>query len=117
MGVEDDEKLLSSVYRRRSKITEIISTEHLLITLTFSGVCTAFSRGASTPNLHRGLIVGLADTKHRVCIVNNSPEEVIRSIFWNKENNSLLTISVARGDSSSSLRCRSTSLAYVSYRQ
>lgn len=47
MGVEDDEKLLSSVYRRRSKITEIISTEHLLVTLTFSGVCTAFSRGAS----------------------------------------------------------------------
>ena len=33
-------------------------------------------------------------------------------MFWNKENNSLLTISVSRSDSRS-LQCRTTSLAYV----
>lgn len=111
MEREDDEKVLVSVLRRRSKIVEIIATEHILLALTFSGLCVAFSRSAHLVLYSAFLLTGI-DSKARICIVNVSPEEVIRSVFWNKENGSLFTISVSRSDSRS-LQCRSTLLAYV----
>ena len=35
----------------------------------------------------------LADTKDSLCILNVSPDEVIRSLFYNKANDSLITVS------------------------
>jgi hypothetical protein len=40
--------------------------------------------------------------------VNASPAEVVRSVFYNKHNGDLLTVSVFASDSWSTLRCRST---------
>ena len=51
-----------------------------------------------------------AVTHQRLCFVNQSPDEVIRSLFYNKLNESLVTVSVFREDNFSSLKCRSTQL-------
>jgi hypothetical protein len=52
--------------RKRSKIVEILSAGDLVFALTLSGVCAVF----------RG--------KRRVAFLNTTPDEVIRSIFFNK---------------------------------
>jgi len=83
--------------RRRSKVVEIVAAKDLLFGLTQTGVCTAFHR----------------DTKRRVCFLNTAPDEVIRSLFYNKSNESLITVSVFREDNYSSLNCRSTPLRYI----
>lgn len=54
-----------------------------------------------------------AVTHQRLCFVNQSPDEVIRSLFYNKLNESLVTVSVFREDNFSSLKCRSTRLEYM----
>ena len=54
-----------------------------------------------------------AVTHQRLCFVNQSPDEVIRSLFYNKLNESLVTVSVFREDNFSSLKCRSTQLEYM----
>ena len=54
-----------------------------------------------------------AVTHERLCFVNQSPDEVIRSLFYNKLNESLVTVSVFREDNFSSLKCRSTRLEYM----
>ena len=69
--------------------------------LTATGVCTAFTRL----------------TAERVCFLNIAPDEVIRSLFYNKANGSLITVSVYREDNYSSLKCRSTSLEYIRRKQ
>lgn len=83
--------------RKRSKIVEIVSAEGMVFTLTQSGVCAAFSR----------------ETNHRICFLNGSPDEAIRSLFYNKNNTSLITVSVNASDNFSSLRCRSTRIEYI----
>lgn len=40
--------------------------------------------------------------------MNIYPDEVIRSLFYNKLNNSLITVSVHKHDNFSSLKCRTT---------
>lgn len=55
----------------------------------------------------------IAATHSRLCFVNLCPDEVIRSLFYNKLNESLVTVSVFRDDNFSSLKCRSTQLAYI----
>lgn len=45
--------------------------------------------------------------------MNTSPDEVIRSLFYNKNNDSLITVSVYASDNFSSLRCRSTRIECV----
>lgn len=40
--------------------------------------------------------------------------QVIRSLFYNKANNSIITVSVYKQDNFSSLNCRSTPLEYAS---
>lgn len=45
--------------------------------------------------------------------MNIRPDEVIRSLFYNKANKSLITVSVFKTDNFSSLRCRSTPIEYV----
>lgn len=54
-----------------------------------------------------------AETNQRICFLNVSPDEVIRSLFYNKNNDSLITVSVYASDSYSSLKCRSTRIEYV----
>ncbi|PWA42420.1 WD40/YVTN repeat-like-containing domain-containing protein [Artemisia annua] len=82
---------------KRSKVAEIVAAHGIVFTLAISGVCAAFSR----------------DTNKRICILNIFPDEVIRSLFYNKNNESLITVSVYASDNFSSLKCRSTSLEYI----
>ena len=59
-------KLQLSFLRKRSKIVEILSAGDLVFALTLSGVCAVFCG------------------KRRVASLNTTPDEVIRSIFYNK---------------------------------
>lgn len=81
--------------RRRSKVVEIVAAGDMVFALTISGVCAAF----------RG--------KKRIAFLNTTPDEVIRSLFYNKNNDAIVTVSVYRADNFSSLRCRSTPIAYI----
>ena len=42
--------------------------------------------------------------------MNIASDEVIRSLFFNKHNQNLITVSVYSGDNYTSLRCRTTPL-------
>lgn len=58
--------------------------------------------------LHVSVVCCTSETNERICFLNVSPDEVIRSLFYNKNNDSLITVSVYASDSYSSLKCRST---------
>lgn len=81
----------------RRKIIEVVAARDLIFALTESGLCGAFSR---TTNKH-------------ICHLNISPDEVIRSLFYNKNNDSLITVSVYESDRWSSLKCRTTPIEYI----
>ncbi|KAL1503139.1 hypothetical protein AB1Y20_011201 [Prymnesium parvum] len=91
----DAANLKLSFLRRRSKIVEIVSAGEVVFALTLSGVCVAFCG------------------RKRLAFLNTTPDEVIRSLFFNKANNSLITVSVYREDNFSSLKCRNTPLEYI----
>lgn len=55
----------------------------------------------------------ISDTNKRICLLNIFPDEVIRSLFYNKNNDSLITVSVYASDHFSSLKCRSTRIEWV----
>nr|GMC98399.1 putative transcription factor WD40-like family [Ipomoea batatas] len=78
--------------KKRSKIIEIVAACDIVFALAQSGICAAFSR----------------ETNKRICFLNVSPDEVIRSLFYNKNNDSLITVSVYALDNFSSLKCRTT---------
>ena len=80
-----------------AEVVEVVAAQDLIFALTRTGVCAVFSRV----------------THQRLCFVNQSPDEVIRSLFYNKLNESLVTVSVFREDNFSSLKCRSTRLEYM----
>ncbi|XP_062073035.1 uncharacterized protein LOC133777454 isoform X2 [Humulus lupulus] len=82
---------------KRAKIIEIVSAHDIVFALAYSGVCAAFCR----------------ETNERLCFLNVSPGEVVRSLFYNKNNDSLITVSVYSSDSFSSLKCRSTRIEYI----
>lgn len=82
---------------KRSRIIEIVAAQDIIFALAQSGVCAAFSR----------------ETNRKVCFLNISPDEVIRSLFYNKNNDSLITVSVYALDSYSSLKCRTTPIEYI----
>ncbi|ANM61203.1 Transducin/WD40 repeat-like superfamily protein [Arabidopsis thaliana] len=82
---------------KRSKVIEIVAARDIVFALTLSGVCASFSR----------------ETNKKVCFLNVSPDEVIRSLFYNKNNDSLITVSVYASDNYSSLKCRSTRIEYI----
>nr|GMC96611.1 UDP-N-acetylglucosamine--N-acetylmuramyl-pyrophosphoryl-undecaprenol N-acetylglucosamine transferase like [Ipomoea batatas] len=75
--------------KKRSKIIEIVAACDIVFALAQSGICAAFSR---------------AETNKRICFLNVSPDEVIRSLFYNKNNDSLITVSVYALDNFSSLK-------------
>ncbi|XP_022743511.1 uncharacterized protein LOC111294466 isoform X2 [Durio zibethinus] len=83
--------------RKRSKIIEIVAARDIVFALAQSGVCAAFSR----------------ETNQRICFLNITADEVIRSLFYNKNNDSLITVSVYASDNFSSLKCRSTRIEYI----
>uniref|UniRef100_A0A162A1R2 Uncharacterized protein n=1 Tax=Daucus carota subsp. sativus TaxID=79200 RepID=A0A162A1R2_DAUCS len=83
--------------KKRSKVIEIVSAQDIVFALVQSGVCAAFSR----------------ETNERICFMNVSPDEVIRSLFYNKNNDSLITVSVYASDNFSSLKCRTTRIEYI----
>uniref|UniRef100_A0A6T8IRM7 Uncharacterized protein n=2 Tax=Hemiselmis TaxID=77924 RepID=A0A6T8IRM7_HEMAN len=91
--------------KKRSKIMEIVAAKDVIFALAASGVCVAYARGAKD----RG--------NTRLCFLNISPYEVIRSLFYNKANNSIITVSVYKQDNFSSLNCRSTPLEYIKRKQ
>ncbi|KAK1437188.1 hypothetical protein QVD17_02976 [Tagetes erecta] len=82
---------------KRAKVIEIVAAHGVVFALASSGVCAAFSR----------------DTNKRICFLNIFPDEVIRSLFYNKNNDSLITVSVYASDNFSSLKCRSTRIEYI----
>ncbi|KAL6988251.1 hypothetical protein U1Q18_013999 [Sarracenia purpurea var. burkii] len=82
---------------KRTKVIEIVAAHDIVFALAHSGVCAAFSR----------------ESNKRICFLNVSPDEVIRSLFYNKNNDSLITVSVYASDNFSSLKCRSTRIEYV----
>ncbi|KAJ0983777.1 hypothetical protein J5N97_002133 [Dioscorea zingiberensis] len=83
--------------KKRSKIIEIVAAKDVIFALAQSGLCAAFS-----------LL-----TNKRICFLNISPDEVIRSLFYNKNNDSLITVSVYASDHFSSLKCRTTPIEYI----
>lgn len=78
--------------RRRAKIVEIVASGDVVFCLGSNGICSAFSRV----------------TCRRLCCLNTASDEIIRSLFLNKVNDSIITVSVRDEDRFSSLRCRST---------
>ena len=91
----DAANLKLSFLRRRSKIVEIVAAGDVVFALTLSGVCAAFCGS------------------RRIAFLNTMPDEVIRSLFYNKANRSLITVSVYRDDNFSSLKCRTTPIEYI----
>ncbi|XP_047318244.1 uncharacterized protein LOC124921615 isoform X2 [Impatiens glandulifera] len=91
-----DTQLLSFL-EKRSKIIEIVAAHNIVFALSQSGICVAFSR----------------ETNQRICFLNISPNEVIRSLFYNENNDSLITVSVYASDNYDSLKCRTTSIEYI----
>ncbi|KAI8564420.1 hypothetical protein RHMOL_Rhmol03G0180200 [Rhododendron molle] len=89
--------MVLSFLKKRSKIIEIVAAHDIVFALAQSGVCAAFSR----------------ETNQRICFLNVSPDEVIRSLFYNKNNDSLITVSVYASDNFSSLKCRTTRIEYI----
>jgi hypothetical protein len=108
--------------KKRSKIIEIVAAKDIIFALAHSGLCAAFSRGRDSSYEKRGfywekcyicsLIFGIifvsAVTNKRISFLNLSPDEVIRSLFYNKNNDSLITVSVYASDHFSTLKCRTT---------
>ncbi|CAI5483790.1 unnamed protein product [Closterium sp. Yama58-4] len=86
-----------SFLKRRSRIVEIVAAKDLLFTLAHSGACAAIC----------------LESQRRLCYMNVGSEEVIRSLFFNKNNESLITVSVYAQDNFSSLKCRNTPLEYI----
>ncbi|WJX82385.1 hypothetical protein P8452_65153 [Trifolium repens] len=82
---------------KRTKVVEIVAAKNIVFALAHSGLCAAFSR----------------ETNERICFMNVCPDEVIRSLFYNKNNDSLITVSVYATENFSSLKCRSTRIEYI----
>lgn len=115
--------------KKRSKIIEIVAARDIVFALAQSGVCAAFSRGNIELDDQFSVSVGRkfsnnkngfvtltlldAETNQRICFLNVSPDEVIRSLFYNKNNDSLITVSVYASDNFSSLKCRTTRIECV----
>ena len=103
----------------RTKIIEIVAAKDVIFALAQSGLCAAFNRSKSHAlrNFYNdsplfmfliNLLIVLTATNKRICYLNISPDEVIRSLFYNKNNESLITVSVYESDHFSSLKCRTT---------
>ncbi|WVZ90277.1 hypothetical protein U9M48_036589 [Paspalum notatum var. saurae] len=85
------------LHKKRSKIVEIVAAKDIIFVLAQSGLATAFNRA----------------TNKRIAFLNLSSNEVIRTLFYNKNNNSFITVSVCRSDDFNTLKCRTTPIEYI----
>eukprot|EP00177_Eucheuma_denticulatum_P001637 GFKZ01002942.1.p1 GENE.GFKZ01002942.1~~GFKZ01002942.1.p1 ORF type:complete len:474 (+),score=66.82 GFKZ01002942.1:233-1654(+) len=83
--------------RRRMNIIEIAASRELIFSLSANGLCSVFNR----------------DLGRQISHMNVTEDEVIRSLFLNKTNNTVITVSVFEKDEFSSLHCRSIPLTDV----
>ena len=78
----------------RTKIIEIVAAKDVIFALSQSGLCAAFNRSKSHAlrNFYNdsplfmfliNLLIVLTATNKRICYLNISPDEVIRSLFYN----------------------------------
>lgn len=79
----------------RSRIVEIACAGGVAVGLTATGVCCAYDLA----------------TGHLVGVLNEDADEVVRSLFVNMENGSLITVSVYAEDHYGCLRCWARPLA------
>ena len=86
-----------SFLRKPSRVVEIVGAKGMIFALSHSGVCAAFCR----------------ETNKRLCYLNTHPDEVVRSLFYNKNNDTLITVSVYAYEKFSTLKCKSTPLEYI----
>jgi hypothetical protein len=75
---------------QRSSILQIVVAPPLIIGLTEAGICSAFDM----------------DTGRRVCVLNLSRCEVIRSLFHNRSINALIIVYLIDTDQYSAMHCR-----------
>lgn len=81
----------------RSRVVELTAASGMLFALGESGVCTAFDMGAGS----------------RIAILNENSGEVVRSLFHNKVNGTLITVSVHEADHYASLHCCARTLPHL----
>ncbi|GLJ54462.1 hypothetical protein SUGI_1169690 [Cryptomeria japonica] len=78
------------------EIVQIISAGSIIFALAESGICAAFDR----------------DRNKRLCYLNLYPGDHIQRLHYNRENNSLITLSTHASDINS-INCRTTPLDYI----
>lgn len=88
---------LNQMLHQRHRITELTVAEGIVLGLTENGVCVAYCMR----------------TGRQLCVLNSSVAEVVRSLFHNKLNGTLITVSVYAADQFSCLRCRATALSHI----
>ncbi|QDZ22289.1 hypothetical protein HOP50_07g48270 [Chloropicon primus] len=93
----ENERWKLNFLKKCSKVVEIVGAKGMIFALAHSGVCAAFCR----------------ETNKRLCYLNIQDDEVVRSLFYNKNNETLITVSVYATDNFSSLKCRSTPLEFI----
>lgn len=86
---------LDFLAHQRYRVTELCAAEDMVFGLTENGVCAAHC-------IRSG---------RQLCVLNSDPSEIIRSLFHNRINRTLITVSVYAHDQFSCLRCRETKLA------
>jgi hypothetical protein len=59
-----------------------------------------------------GFFITLIETKN-VIFFNKSKEELIRSIFYNRSNDSVIVVSVTKRDDFNSLKCRTVPVRLI----
>nr|XP_043616090.1 uncharacterized protein LOC122588007 [Erigeron canadensis] len=82
---------------KRSKIVEIVAAHGIVFALAESGICAAFSR----------------ETNKRICFLNIRHDELIRNLFYNKNDNSVISVSVYDSDKIKTLKFRTTPIEYI----
>jgi len=93
-GSEQTPHGVEHLRERRTCVLELVVAGGLIFGLADSGICCGFDM----------------DSGRRVVTLNASSQEVIRSLFHNKSNSTLIIVSVWAADEYSSLRCRACSL-------
>jgi len=88
-----------------------VTASHLLVIV----LCTLTTIFCMNPWNWGFVCEFLAETNERICFLNVCPDEVIRSLFYNKNNDSLITVSVYASENFSSLKCRSTKIECVHF--
>jgi len=86
---------LEMLMTQRHRIQELCAADGLVFGLTENGICACFDMA----------------TGHRICILNRDHNEVVRSLFHNKYNGTLIAVAVFAADSFSCLRCRASQLS------